>query len=339
METVVITGGSLIADQMPDSHENYLFPVLKLENADYRQLIGGKGLRYLTDATKMALVTTKMLKEHAKVEEFLPERCGIVVATNFSSLAAIIDFDMATLTEGPRAVSAMQGPNLVMNATAAMLGIHHNITGFNTTISSGRVASFDALEYAYEMIQKKEVDMVLVTGVEEIKEECKDCLLDMRLRGVADFSQLKQFGGTVLLESETHAEKRGAKIYGRVLNFCSAFNGNYLITGGNPADEAEEYNYMAHTLANDFGEVKNICISTDCLEENGQQELKYSKENFGHAKIISTYSEFGGELLGATCVAQILHGLHTFEPGKGIVFCSDWTGNFRSLLLEKTVMA
>lgn len=339
METVVITGGSLIADKMPDNHENYLFPVLKLENADYRQLIGGRGLRYLTDATKMALVTTRMLKEHAKVEEFLPERCGIVVATNFSSLAAIKDFDMATLTEGPRAVSAMQGPNLVLNATAAMLGIHHNITGFNATISSGRTASFDAVEYAYEMIQKKEVDMVIVTGVEEIKEECKDYLLDMRLRGVTDFSQLKHFSGTILLESETHAEKRGAKIYGRVLNFCSAFNSNYLINGGNPADEKEEYDYMAQTLANDFNEIKNICISTNCLVEKDQQELEYIDENFAHAKIVSTYHAFGGELLGATGIAQILHGLHTFEPGKGIILCSDWTGNFRSLLLEKNAMA
>ncbi|MDR2023778.1 MAG: hypothetical protein LBQ71_11175 [Hungatella sp.] len=335
METVVITGGSLIADKIPDNHENYLFPVLKLENVDYRQLIGGKGLRYLTDATKMALVTTNMLKEQTKVEEFCSERCGIVVATNFSSLAAIIDFDMAALTEGPRAVSAMQGPNLVLNATAAALGIHHNITGFNTTISSGRVASMDALEYAYEMIQKKEVDMVIVTGVEEIKKECKECFIDMNLMGITDFSQLKSFSGTVLLEAETHAMKRGAKIYGRVLKFSSGFNSNYLINGGNHTDGREEYTYMAEALSNDFHEIKNICISPYCMITEDQYELEFINDNFTNAKLISTYHVFGGELMGASGIAQMLHSLHTFEPGKGIIFCNDWTGNFRSLLLEK----
>ena len=55
----------------------------------------------------------------------------------------------------------------MLNATAAKLGIHFNITGFNTTISTGRVASLDALEYAYHMIQKQEVDLVIMTGVEE----------------------------------------------------------------------------------------------------------------------------------------------------------------------------
>ncbi|CAM2844069.1 hypothetical protein ACGCYP_06790 [Streptococcus mutans] len=50
------------------------------------------GLRYLTEATPMALVAAKMAKENAKVEDLVPERSGVVVATNLSSMSTIVDF-------------------------------------------------------------------------------------------------------------------------------------------------------------------------------------------------------------------------------------------------------
>lgn len=339
METVVITGGSLLADEINDDIGSYSFPCLKIENTDYKELIGQRGLRYLTDATKMSLVTMDMSKEQAQVGEFVSERCGIVVATNFSSLATIYKFDMETLTDGPRAVSAMQGPNLVLNATAAMLGIHFNITGFNTTISSGRVASLDALEYAYEMIQKNEVDMAIVTGVEEKTKEYQDWLIDFNIMGSDDVSLIKQLSGTVILESESHARARGAKIYGRIINFSSTFNSEYLISGGTDVDDSEDYNYMISQLIDNIEEVENICVSDNRLMGKNNKELKYISETFPQAKIISAYDVFGGELFGATGMAQLLHSLHTFEPGKGIIFNNDWTGNFRGILLEKVAKA
>lgn len=339
METVVITGGAMLVDEMHAEIDSYSFPFLKIENIDYKELIGKRGLRYLTDATKMALVTTNMSKEHAKVEEFVSERCGIVVATNFSSLSTISEFDLETLTNGPRAVSAMQGPNLVLNATAAMLGIHFNITGFNTTISSGRVVVFDALEYACEMIQKNEVDMVIVTGVEEKTQALEDWLVDCQLIENDKLTMIKPMSGTVILESESHAKARGAKVYGRILNFCQTFNGDYLVKDGKDIDKSEDYNYMIHNLVDDYEEIKNICISDNRLIEETSNELSDISKIFNHSKIISTYEVFGGELLGATGMAQLLHSLHTFEPGKGIIFSNDWTGNFRGMLLEKTAMA
>lgn len=335
METVVITGGSMLVDEIQDETGSYSFPTLKIENIDYKELIGKRGLRYLTDATKMGLVTTNMSKEHANVKEFVSERCGIVVATNFSSLSTISEFDIETLTSGPRAVSAMQGPNLVLNATAAMLGIHYNITGFNTTISSGRVAVFDALEYACEMIQKNEVDMVIVTGVEERTKALEDWLVDCQLVENDKLVMIKPMSGTVILESESHATARGAKVYGRILKFCQTFNGDYLVKGGKDIDKSEDYNYMIHNLVDDYEEIKNICISDNRLIDKNSDELSEMSKTFKPSKIISTYEVFGGELLGATGMAQLLHSLHTFEPGKGIIFGNDWTGNFRGLLLEK----
>lgn len=335
METVVITGGALIAEEIHDDNGGFLFPVLKLKAADYKELIGGRGLRYLTEATKMALVTTKMAKENAGIEEMIPERCGIVVATNFSSMATIIDFDKATLTEGPRAVSAMQGPNLVLNATAAKLGIHFNITGFNTTISTGRVAMQDSMEYAYHMIQKGEADMVLITGVEEMTDEYKQWLQETNIMEKEVLAELKQFSGSIILEAESHAKARGARIYGRILDFCSTFNGNYLINGGNETDEYEEYDFMTKQLGE--CEIKSICVSDNRLDGKSEYEAEYIKTHFANIKMVSSYDAFGGELLGATGAAQILYSLQNFNEGNGIIFCNDWTGNIRGLLIQKTV--
>lgn len=336
MEMVVITGGALIVEEMHDDNTGFLFPILKMEDIDYKELIGGRGLRYLTGATKMALVTTTMAKENAKIEDIISERCGIVVATNFSSIATIVDFDKETITEGPRAVSAMQSPNLVLNATAAKLGMHFDITGFNTTISTGRVSSLDAVDYACNMIHNEEVDMVIVTGVEEMSAELRKWLLETSNMSAEELEQVRQLSGTIILETISHAEKRGARIYGQILDSCSTINGNYLINGGKALDDFEEYSYMISQLVDNPDEIKNICVSDNRLDGKNVYEEEYIKNNFSHAKIISAYDVFGGELIGATGVAQIMYSLQKFGDGKGIVFCNDWTGNFRALLLQKS---
>ncbi|EHJ52818.1 beta-ketoacyl synthase N-terminal-like domain-containing protein [Streptococcus macacae] len=335
METVVITGGSLVTEEI-NYDKDFLFPVLKLENANYKELIGGRGLRYLTDATKMSLVAAKMAKENAQIEEFIPERSGVVVATNFSSMSTIVDFDKLTLAEGPRSVGAMQGPNLVLNATAAKLGIHFNISGFNTTISTGRVAALDALEYAYHMIQKREVDLVIVTGVEEFTPAYKQWLAETHIMSADQIAQLRQLGGTIILESQSHAKARGAKIYGQILKFCSTFDSHFLVKNTNKKNENnyEEYHYLMTELSENTEEYMSICIADNHLMEDHQDEIDYFQRNFKQTEILPIYDVFGGELFGSTGIAQILYSLQKFQEEKGAILCNDWSGNFKGLSLS-----
>ena len=335
MGKVVITGGALISEDVEKDTGDFSFPVIKLSDVDYNEMIGGRGLRYLTDSTKMALITAGKAKENAGIDEISSERSGIVVATNFSSISTIVDFDNETLTAGPRAVGAMQSPNLVLNATAAKLGIHFDITGFNTTVSSGRVGTYDAIDYACNMISNGETDMVMVTGVEEVKDELKDWLYKTNNMDEEELKMLRQFCGTIILEDEEHAKKRGAKIYGKIAGSCSCMNSNYLVNGGSKEDDLEEYDYLTKSIVDDAEEVKSICLSDNRFDNKEEYEYEFVKETFPKASVISTEEMFGGEKFGATGAAQILYSLDRFDEGKGIVFCNDWTGNFRALLLEK----
>ena len=86
MREVVITGGALISEEVGKNATDFVFPVIRLSDVDYDEMIGGRGLRYLTDATKMALITANKAKENAGIEDIDSERSGIVVATNFSSI-------------------------------------------------------------------------------------------------------------------------------------------------------------------------------------------------------------------------------------------------------------
>lgn len=335
MRDVVITGGALISEEVGKNATDFVFPVIRLSDVDYDEMIGGRGLRYLTDATKMALITANKAKENAGIEDIDSERSGIVVATNFSSISTIVDFDKTTITEGPRAVGAMQSPNLVLNATAAKLGIHFDITGFNTTVSSGRVGTFDAIDYACNMIQNDEVDMVMVTGVEEMKKQLRDWFFDTKNFTEDKLSMLRQFCGTIILESEEHAKERNAKIYGKIKGSCSSINCNYLVNGGTDEDDLEEYDYLTESLAKDEEDIWNICLSDDRFDGKDKYEAEYMNGRFPKAKVVSVREMFGGEKFGATGAAQILYSLNSFDEGKGLVFCNDWTGNFRALLLEK----
>ncbi len=132
---------------------------------DAQATLGKKGLQFLTRGTHLLLAASQEATANAKVDAEL--RLGLVIGTNYSALSQIANYDWTVVSEGPSFVSAMDAPNVLANAAASHLAIRVAAHGMNTTISTGRCASLDAIGYAAYFLHEQRVDTVVAGGVEE----------------------------------------------------------------------------------------------------------------------------------------------------------------------------
>lgn len=135
---------------------------------DARTTLGKKGLQFLTRGTHLLLAASQEALTNAMVDSAKESaKLGLVIGTNFAGLNAIANYDWTTIAEGPSFVSAMDTPNVLANAPASHLAIRIGAKGPNTTISTGRCASLDALGYAAYFLKEQRVGTVVAGGVEE----------------------------------------------------------------------------------------------------------------------------------------------------------------------------
>lgn len=205
--------------------------------------LGEKGLRTLDRATKLVLSASKLALDDAgfkhPLDEDLSLRTGVSLGSTLGSVWSISEFDKEGLREGPRAVNPALFPNTVINAPASQISIRFNIKGFNTTISSGFASSLDAIDYAVNLMELYDYDVVLAGGVEELCEQTFkgfhkighlagsregkleiDCPFDKRRNGIV----FGEGASILILEELAHAKKRRANIYAEILGYGTSFD-------------------------------------------------------------------------------------------------------------------
>ncbi len=211
-----------------------------------------KTLRLMNRDARMAVVASRMAMEDASVimgETYQPEEVGLYGSTgvmgmgldevarlikNSSDANGLLDlkhFGSVTL----KRVRPVLSFKLLANMPICFVSIFENIRGDNAVYTPWEGQGAQALEAAYRAVKRGNVPCVLVGGC-DVKTHLFS-FINMQQVGVFD-SWRKQGGGCVpgegagflVLENETAALKRGAKIYAR-LKDCrirSHINGNSL---------------------------------------------------------------------------------------------------------------
>lgn len=298
--------------------------------------MGQKGLRSLDRSTKLLCSAARLCIDDSgfKITDENTDDVGVSVGTTLGSLKSISDFDKVTLTEGPRYTNPALFPNTVINSPASQVSIWNNIQGFNTTISTGFTASFDAMSYACDFIKMDRVKMVYTGSVEELCEPIFlgfhvlkylsgsiegdryiNCPFDRRRNGVT-------FGeGACLLAFEDleHARERKAKIMARVLGFgyyCDPYRINKFNPKGTGMIEA-----MKDALADarlTIEDIDYICANANSTPAADKIETQAIKTVFGQrSKFIPVSSvksmvgesySAGGAFAAAACVGSLMDG-------------------------------
>ena len=181
-----------------------------------------------------------------------PERTGIVMGTAMAGVATTaatqeILTNAVHKNVGPRFV-----PRILGNIAAAQIAISYGISGPSSTISTACASGCDAVSMAAMMLLAGEADAVVAVGSESI-------LCPLVIYSLANAHTLSRMnddpqhacrpfdadrngfvigegGGALIVEKESHALERGAKIYAELAGWANN-NDAYHVTDPDPEGE------------------------------------------------------------------------------------------------------
>ena len=184
----------------------------KLDNLGQLQTVSG--MRALQDAD------FKVTEDNAK-------DIGIIVGTSEGGLGSTYDFEELIAREGNANGSAFKFPHTVYNAAGGYLSICSGIKGYGVTITTGPLSGLDSIGYSMNVIHDGQEQAMMATGTDEnipVITEFAQKLGVAASEVVAPFANadgcvVGDGSVSILLEEESYAKARGAKVYCYALGY------------------------------------------------------------------------------------------------------------------------
>ena len=161
---------------------------------------------------------------------------GVIMGTGYGSTSHTDDFFLGMLKEGPAAANPSLFPDTVPNAPASQVSIYHGLKGPNTTFSHNEISGEQAVAFAFRLLHEGRAEALLVGSVDELSAVLFHSYASVQAlspkgssgeEGLRPFDRqrngrvLGEGAGMLVLETNTRARDRGAKVYGSLLACCS----------------------------------------------------------------------------------------------------------------------
>jgi len=249
-----------------------------------------------------------------------PYATGVIIGSGIGGLNEFETQHSVMMQKGPSRISPFTIPKLMVNAASGQVSIRWGLRGPNSAIATACASAANAIGDAFKIIQNNQAE-VMITGGSEA------AITHMGLGGFAamralstrnddpqrasrpfdrdrDGFVLAEGAGILILEEESYARKRGARIYAEVLGYGMSADGSHITA---PDEEGRGAARAMKLCLEDAGLGPD---AIDYINAHGTStglgdlaETKAMKLIFGpHAKklqISSTKSQLG-HLLGAS---------------------------------------
>lgn len=197
-------------------------PTVEINPNDYKEHgIKMAFYRKLDRFSQLQLISGMMALKDADItiSEENEKDIGIVVGTADGPLTEVYNFQKTVCENGTASGSAFAFPNTVYNAAGGYFSIFAGIKGYNVTNANSIQAGLQSLCYAADVIRNGDESIMIATGTDE-NTEVTGYLYDTL--GVLSKDMLGEGSVSIVLESETSADKRGAKKYAELAGWASA---------------------------------------------------------------------------------------------------------------------
>ncbi|MDQ3957592.1 MAG: beta-ketoacyl-ACP synthase II [Actinomycetota bacterium] len=266
--------------------------------------------------TQMAVAAAALAWEDGGLEgDVDPERTGVVVGSGIGGLATIEEQHTALSEGGPRRVSPFTVPKLMPNGAAAAVAMRFGLRGINFCVSSACATGAHALGEAMMAIRHGRAEVVLAGGSEA-------AITPLAFGAFARMGALSKrndapeaasrpfdagrdgfvFGegaGVLVLESEEHARRRGARVLARLSGYgatADAFHVTQPDPEGDGAARAmalaledarvapEDVDYVnAHGTSTPFNDrIETVAIKRALGPESKRIPVTSTKSQTGH---------------------------------------------------------
>jgi 3-oxoacyl-[acyl-carrier-protein] synthase II len=253
-------------------------------------------------------------------------RAGVIIGTGIGGIKEIENQHVRLLKRGPGKVSPFCVPRLMANAGSGNVAIRYGLRGPNFCVSSACASGNHAIGEAFANILAGRSD-IMITGAAEaavtpvgLASFCAARSLSTRNDDPPTASRpfdksrdgfvLSEGAGIVVLEEESHAKGRGAKIYAELLGYAATDDG-YHITAPLPNGEgaAKTMELALIDSGIDKEEIDYINAHGTGTELNDIAESTAIKTVFGdHAYklAVSSTKSCLGHLLGAAGAVELI---------------------------------
>jgi len=333
---------ALTAGQSGIDHITYFdttdFPVKiagELSNFDPEQYFERKEVRKLDPFSVYALVASNEAMQMSGLDAggFDPQRAGVMLGCGIGGITTLLAEHVVLQNRGARRISPFFVTKLISNIAGGQIAIKWDLRGPNQTVTSACASATDAIGLALRLIQSGSADIMVAGGTEA-------SICDLPLAGFSTIRALcnaadppqsasrpfdKDRGGFVMgegagiliLETEKHAQSRGATIIGELAGYGStndAFHVTQPAEGGAGAVKAMQL--AIEDAGAEPEEVDYINAHGTSTPYNDKNETAAIKTVFGdHARKlkISSTKSMTGHLLGASGGIEAIAALKTIE--------------------------
>ena len=333
---------ALTAGQSGIDHITYFdttdFPVKiagEVSNFDPEQYFERKEVRKLDPFSVYALVASNEAIQMSGLDAsgFDPQRAGVMLGCGIGGITTLLAEHIVLQNRGARRISPFFVTKLISNIAGGQIAIKWDLRGPNQTVTSACASATDAIGLALRLIQSGSADIMVAGGTEAT-------ICDLPLAGFSTIRALcnaadppqsasrpfdKDRGGFVMgegagilvLETEKHAQSRGATIIGELAGYGStndAFHVTQPAEGGAGAVKAMQL--AIEDAGAEPEEVDYINAHGTSTPYNDKNETAAIKTVFGdHARKlkISSTKSMTGHLLGASGGIEAIAALKTIE--------------------------
>jgi len=189
-------------------------------------------VRRLDPAGQYGVIAARAAWADAGMPEVEPERLGVAMGSGIGGVSTLLDQWDTLREKGVRRVFPLAVPMLILNGSAAAISLDLGARAGAHTLVSACSSGAEAIGYAIDMIRSGRADIVVAGGTEA-------AMHPMPIAGFAAMKALStrnddpeaasrpydtgrdgfvlgEGAAVIVLESETHARARGARIYAEV---------------------------------------------------------------------------------------------------------------------------
>ncbi len=255
-----------------------------------------------------------------------PYRIGSVVGTGIGGIKEIEDQHIRLLEKSPSKVSPFCVPRLMANAASGNIAIQFGLRGPNFCVCSACASGTHAIGEAFQNIVSGRCDVMITGGAEAaltpigLASFCAAKSLSTRNDNPSAASRpfdkdrdgfvLAEGAGIMVIEEESHARNRGARIYAEVLGYGATDDGNHItapLENGQGAAKAMEFALCDAGM--EAGGIDYINAHGTGTVLNDHAESAAIKSVFGdHAYelLVSSTKSCLGHSLGATGAVELI---------------------------------
>ncbi|NIP41756.1 MAG: beta-ketoacyl-ACP synthase II [candidate division Zixibacteria bacterium] len=266
---------------------------------------------------QFSVAATKLAIEDAglDLEKIDREMMGVVYGSGVGGISTFENQIEVLLNKGPGRVSPFFIPMMIADMTAGLIALTYGLKGPNYATLSACASSSNALADAYQLIRTGDADIMVAGGAEAAVTPasfagfCSAKAISTRNDAPEKASRPFDAGRdgfvigegacTLILESQGHAEKRGAHIYAEIIGAglsCDAYHITAPAPGGEGAARAmkaamrnsglaaDDIDYInTHGTSTDLGDIAETeAIKTVFGERAYKIPANSTKSMIGH---------------------------------------------------------